>query len=685
MLCVDVLLPLPFDAPFTYVVPGDWATDSITPGQVVQVPFGKRTLWGAALSGPRKKTTSDPPPSKLKPLLHRAPYILPAKQMDFLHKVARYTVTPLGSVLKMTLSCPAALDEHDKRLPQLDDFLKKADTPEPIILSGPQENTRDELLGLLKPQEAAPPKPVLLEGVTGSGKTEVYLDYLQKALNLGSKNRGTPKTKNPAAQSLILLPEIALTPQWCVRFKRRFGFDAVLWHSAQTPKQRALAYLAIVTGRAPVVVGARSALFLPYPNLKAIVVDEEHDPTFKQEDSPFYHARDMAVLKAHIARCPIILATATPAIETLYNVQEGKYNRVLLGARFQGSLPTPLTTPPPEHTKGQKRDDMPPIGQAMLDKLASVHRAGGQSMLLLNRRGFAPFVSCRSCHLPVFCTRCHARMVFHKKSDHLLCHLCGIQSEKVCPGCGGQAELALHGMGIEKLEIFLKEALPDLTLRCISSDNATPKRLAELVRELENKKIDLLVGTQIIAKGHHFPAIQFVGILDLDYAMDSIDFRAEERLFQMITQAGGRAGRSDDSPGEVWIQTSRADAPFVQALQKTTYSDWAAQALVERKTANLPPYYKMATVTLLGPVDSVVQQFAKKLAQRAPLETPDIRLIGPYPAPIPLVRGLYRHRFLLCAQKPKMLLQPFVQKWLGDVTPPFPCRMQIDIDPYSFM
>jgi primosomal protein N' (replication factor Y) len=519
-------------------------------GQIVRIPFGKRTLWGMVMGA----VAHAPAGKDLKPVKDITHLRFSDAMRRFLDTAARYTVSAPSAFLKMALPCPEIM-EHSPPMPS-------EDSPEPATLTPPQTAALSQLHDQTQGHRAA-----VFQGVTGSGKTEVYLAWLKHTIDRDG-------------QALVLLPEIALTPQWRRRFERRFGTSPTLWHSSLTPKQRRNAFAAITSGQARVIVGTRSALFLPYANLKAIVVDEEHDLTFKQDTTPLYHGRDMAVLRGHLEQIPVILASATPSLESLNNAQRGKYGHIVLDARFQSQLPTFHIIKRP--TKGLLAPDM-------LDKIGEVLTAGGQGLLFLNRRGYAPFALCKTCGQILECTACAVGLTYHKRKDQLLCHRCGLSSSKICHHCGGETALALSGTGVEKLSEILTEHFPKARIAIMSSDLMTPKRMEQVVHDLETQKVDILIGTQMIAKGHHFPGLTFVGVLDVDSALHHFDFRAHEHLFQMLTQVGGRAGRGSD-PGAVWIQTRETEHPLFQSLVHGDHAAFSEAQLAIRQAQNLPPH-----------------------------------------------------------------------------------------------
>lgn len=673
-----ILIPRPLTpALYTYR-----STFPLTKGQVVHVPWGTKSLWGIAWS--QTNETSCPKQLQLKNTIQRSHLMLSETLCTFVQKAAAYTMNPLGSMMKMTIPCPDALES----IPTENAAHTTTAKPQRANLSDAQQKALEDLYAQCTRQKGTY-APCLLEGLTGSGKTEVYLAWLRRHLGEQAAEKTTQSLPSQAEarpmqeqvsppQALVLLPEISLTPQWCARFEKRFGFAPILWHSHLTPKQRRIAYTSIITGQARVIAGARSALFLPYQNLAAIIVDEEHDLSFKQEDSPRYHARDMAVLRAHSEKIPILLVSATPSLESLHNVRMRKYTHVRLAQRYKSTLPRLKAIPKPD--KGW-------LANALIEKLQQTLQRGGQSLVFLNRRGYAPFVACTSCHQPAQCPHCAVGMVFHKKTDQLICHACDLHTPPVCKNCGDQTRLSMAGLGIEKLEETLGQHLPESRLHTLSSDGMTPRRLAATIEQLEKHQIDILIGTQMVAKGHHFPGLQFVAVLEVDHTLNHFDFRAHERFFQLMTQVSGRAGRAE-KPGEVWIQTVQASHPLLQAVLTSDYHTWALKTLEQRAEAALPPHGRMATLTLVGANEAQVKAYAARCAAHLPDVPDSMHVMGPAPAPLPFVRRRYRYRFLIHRSSPTPL-QPFLKTWLTQIQnhrpPPFSVRLNLDIDPYDFL
>ena len=654
VLSVQVLLPVPLSHPYTYRVPEDSPIPSI--GQIVQVPFGHRTIVGVVWEG---KPPSTPLP-ELKTLDAIAPDCLPPRLLTFIERMAAYTLAPLGSVLKMVLGRAAEtlFQTPKRRLKSLEAHPIPGKAP---TLSPEQQDAASLLVEAVDDGTFT---PLVLEGLTGSGKTEVYCEAVDRALKAGK-------------QVLVLLPEIALTSQMLKRFEARFGFAPAVWHADVPETRRKSIWRSVLRGENKVVLGARSALFLPSPNLGLIVVDEEHEGAYKQEEGAVrYQGRDMAVLKASIERIPIILSSATPSLETLWNVEQNRYRRVRLNQRFQAALPR-LEVIPLKRT-GEA------ISPRLRQALEATFERGEQSLLFLNRRGYAPVILCQACGHVATCPDCNQGLVFHQKMRGLLCHFCGQSRSPAapCQKCGKSEPAVFQGMGVEKLAEEVAALFPSARVGVMSSDHMTsPKKLEGLIRDLEARTIDVLVGTQMVAKGHHFPGLTCVGVIDGDGGSQSLDFRAPERTYQMLTQVAGRAGRAQ-ALGDVFIQTHTPESPLLKAFLKQSREAWVGDELAEREHHGWPPYGRLAALILSGPDASKVQAHALALARKAPVHQ-DIRVLGPIPAPLFQVRRQYRWRFLI--QGPRDIpLQPFLKTWLEGVSPPPQGRLHIDVDPYGF-
>ena len=510
----------------------------------------------------------------------------------------------------------------------------------------------------------------LLRGVTGSGKTEVYLEAVADTLRQGR-------------QALVLLPEIALTSEFLTRIEARFGARPAEWHSGVTMTDRRRAWKMVGQGGCQVVVGARSALFLPFQNLGLIVVDEEHDTSYKQEDGVLYNARDMAVLRASICGAQVVLASATPSLESWANAQAGKYTRLDLTARFGAAVM-------PEMRAIDMRAETMPASRWISPSLQAAVNAridkNEQALLFINRRGYAPVTLCRACGHQIGCDHCDARMVEHRFQKRLVCHQCGETKPipSVCPSCQAEDRLAAVGPGVERLTEEAQALFPQAKIATLSSDLfGSARALKEQIAEIADGDTDLVIGTQLVAKGHNFHRLTLVGVIDADLGLQGSDLRAAERTFQLMRQVAGRAGRSD-KPGTALLQTFQPEHPVIRAiLSGDEEGFWRAEA-DERRQAGVPPFGRMAGIILSSPDAQEVFNFATELARRdAPVRAVGAQVFGPAPAPIARVRG--RHRVRLLVKAPKgVALQGAVAQWVGQLKPPANLRLAVDIDPQSF-
>ena len=511
----------------------------------------------------------------------------------------------------------------------------------------------------------------LLKGVTGSGKTEVYLEAVAECLRQGR-------------QALVLLPEIALTAEFLTRVEARFGARPAEWHSGVTQTERRRVWKMVSEGQAQMVVGARSALFLPFQQLGLIVVDEEHDTSYKQDEGVHYNARDMAVLRASICGAQVVLASATPSLESWVNADQGKYLRLDLGARFG-------TAELPEMRAIDMRNERLPANRWISDALAQAvtarRAAGEQSLLFLNRRGYAPVTLCRACGQQVGCDHCDARMVEHRFLKRLVCHQCGATKPvpEACPSCGVEGRMAAVGPGVERLAEEVAERFPEAKLAILSSDLfGSARALKDKIEEIARGEAEIVIGTQIVAKGHNFPLLTLVGVIDADLGLQGSDLRAAERTFQLMRQVAGRAGRSGDRRGLALLQTHQPEHPVIRAiLGGDEEAFWRAEA-AERRAAGVPPYGRMAGIVLSGSDVAKVFDFGAELARRdGPLRRIGAQLFGPAPAPIARVRGRHRVRLLIKSEKTAPI-QTAIADWLAQLKPPGDLRVAVDIDPQSF-
>ncbi|MCW0047630.1 primosomal protein N' [Brevundimonas sp. BT-123] len=514
-------------------------------------------------------------------------------------------------------------------------------------------------------------RPFLLDGVTGSGKTEAYLEAIARVLRA-----------DPAAQILILLPEIALTQALIERIMARFGAAPAEWHSGVAPPRRRQVWEAVVAGRCNIVVGARSALFLPFINLRLIVVDEEHDGSFKQEEGLVYHGRDLAVARARIEGAAVVLASATPSLETLWNAQSGRYDWLRLGARH-GTAVLPnialldlrQNTPDPQTWLSQ------PLRLAIGETLAR----GEQTLLFLNRRGYAPVVLCRVCGHRLTAPDTDSWLVEHRYTGRLVCHLTGFSMArpKLCPSCGAEDSLVSVGPGVERVEEEVRQLFPEARTAVFSSDTAPDARSARaLIQKMTDGEIDILVATQAAAKGHNFPRLTLVGVVDADLGLRGGDLRAAERTYQLLAQATGRAGRAD-RPGRALLQTWTPEHPVLTALAAGDRDAFVEAEMAEREAASLPPYGRLAAIILSSENAAAVEKTANDLAQAIP-NAERLEVYGPADAPLALVRGRRRKRLLVRADR-DVNLQAFLRAWLQRVKVPGSVRLTVDVDPYSFL
>jgi primosomal protein N' (replication factor Y) len=545
----------------------------------------------------------------------------------------------------------------------------------------------------------------LLNGVTGSGKTEVYFKIIADLINKNSPVENfsleNPSSNSPymppnshesdfvnAPQILIMLPEISLTGQFLSKFESRFGVQPVLWHSSLTKAQRRENWKAAASGAARVVVGTRSSLFLPFKNLALIVLDEEHDSSYKQEDGAVYQGRDMAVLKASIEKIPIILASATPSIETVANVEAGKYGEVRLNSRY-GEAEMPDITLIDMRKAKPERDER---GQAwmsaeMVQKIESALLNENQVMLYINRRGYAPLVLCSGCGHRLTCPHCSVYLSAHNRDDtRCICHHCGYSARLApkCPECGKENPWVLVGPGIERIEEEAKRRFPAARIETISSDCLTSQtRLNEIIRRIEAREIDIIVGTQILVKGHHFPNLTLVGVIDGDMGFSSSDLRANENTFQLLTQVSGRSGRGTKK-GEVAIQTYNPDNPVMLAIRAGDRESFVQQEIAERRNVGMPPFSKLAAILLSARDKTKLENFAAAMARKAPTGLDGVSCYGPMDAPLARIKRDWRKRFLLVAKK-GVRVQDIVRRWLSMLEIPSSIKLKIDIDPYNFM
>lgn len=714
-----MLLPIGVPGPYDYSVPPGL---DVSEGDYVTVPLGPRevlgVVWGAG--------TGEVGHNRLKSVIetHDAPPMTRVLR-TFVDWIARYTLSQPGAVLRLAVRVPGALEPPGKRTVfQLGDVRPARMTParERVVETAADGFARSakELAeeagvsgGVVKglvdagtllavelpkdppfdqpdPMRAGPElsdaqqfaanqlreriqqggySALLLDGVTGSGKTEVYFEAVAAAMEQGR-------------QALILLPEIALTGQFLDRFEKRFGCRPAEWHSDLSTRERKRVWRAIAEGEVKAVVGARSALFLPFPDLGLIVVDEEHESAFKQEDGVHYNARDMSVVRASLGSFPVLLASATPSLETMANVWSGKYDHLVLPERH-GAAVMPavgaidMRINPPERGEWIS----PPLLQAIADAASK----GEQAMLFLNRRGYAPLTLCRTCGHRIGCGTCDSWLVEHRFRKELTCHHCGFVAPvpKACPSCGAEDALVACGPGVERIAEEVMQKFPNLRLALLSSDSLRgPAAHAEAIRQIVDHEVDVIVGTQIVAKGHNFPLLTVVGVVDADLGLENGDLRAGERTFQLLHQVAGRAGRAD-RPGRVYLQSYMPEHPVMQALIEGNRDAFLEREGAMRERTGYPPYGRLVGIIVSGPNPSQVQATCRNLAQAHPARD-GVQVFGPAPAPLALLRGKHRVRFLVKAARGQAV-QDYVAEWLARVKVPNAVRVAVDVDPYSFL
>lgn len=714
---ISVLLPLPLDHSFDYE-----HTQALAPGTLVRVSFRSRESYGIVWDGEGKAI---PSLKTLKPILKVFEGIcLPETSLRFLKWVSDYTMSSPGQILKMIMPVPEAFEKDGEILYGLTkppqrmtaqrqkvlDFLKAF--PSPLSLNELSKHIgvskgilnsliKEEVLwpqgkrswvAPLMPPQASPQKPqlsldqlvatedikrsldthkfhtILLEGVTGSGKTEVYFEAIDHVLQ-------------KEGQVLIMLPEISLSTQWLQRFEKRFGFQPSIWHSNLGQKERKTTFRALMEGATSVVVGTRSALFLPFPKLKLIIVDEEHDGSYKQEEGAIYNGRDMAVVCARASQATCLLASATPSLETELNVQSKKYAHIQLASRYgMAELPDVKLIDLRKNRPNVQQWISPVLREALQETLD----AGEQAMLFLNRRGYAPMTLCQSCGDRLMCPHCSVSLVQHRHPNKLFCHHCGYMTAlpSSCLTCQQEGTYRAIGPGVERIYEEVQAFLPLSRCCLLTSDHlTTTQKTDEQIQRIQNHEVDILIGTQIMAKGHHFPLLTLVGIVDGDSALSGSDLRASEKSFQLLHQVAGRSGR-EQRKGRVLIQTHQPEHPVMQALAQNDKAQFSALESEQRMMHGFPPFGRLAALILSGRREEEVQKAARLLAKKFPL-TEKAELLGPTPAPLSYLRGKHRWRLLVKTTK-DFPPQPLLKMWLTKCPLPRSVQLQIDIDPYSF-
>jgi primosomal protein N' (replication factor Y) len=722
MRVVDVLVPVALNQTYSYRVPDD---ADLKPGDVVCVPLGPREVTAVVWAENEK-----PDPrlhNRLKDVSEKLDVPpLRSELRSFVDWVSNYTLSARGMVLRMTLRMGEHLGPERVRMgvrlvgkpPQrmtparrklvevLSDGLlhgKSDVAKEAGVSAGVIDGLVDEgtLATEPMPREIAAPAPdpsfaepdfssdqriaaeamkalaakgefhvALLDGVTGSGKTEVYFEAVAEIISRGK-------------QVLILMPEIALTGQFLDRFAARFGVRPIEWHSELTPRTRARNWAAVASGTAQVIVGARSALFLPFANLGLIIVDEEHDQAYKQSDGAHYHARDMVVVRANIAKIPVVLSSATPSVESEVNARKGRYQRVVLPSRFGGQHM-------PRIEAIDLRREAPPKGKFISPRLAEEIRTAvereEQALLFLNRRGYAPLTLCRTCGHRFSCTICDAWLVDHRFRQKLVCHHCGFTMPRphVCPQCAAEESLVAIGPGVERLQEEAAALFPDARTMVLSSDLITSvETMRSELNEIAKGRVDIIIGTQLVAKGHNFPRLNLVGVVDADLGLGNGDPRAAERTFQLLNQVIGRAGR-ERGHGVGYLQTHQPEHPVMRALVAADREAFYASEIEARERAMYPPFGRLANLIISAGDRPSAESFARKLAAAAPFDE-CVQVLGPAEAPLAVIKGRYRFRILVKSAR-NFDLSGYLRDWVaaGPKTKGN-LKLEIDVDPQSFL
>ncbi|HEY0928148.1 primosomal protein N' [Brevundimonas sp.] len=720
MKVASVLIPLPVPEAFDYEAPEGL---DVARGDQVAVPLGPRLIRGV-VAEVRETTGSNRRLKAIDQVLDDPR--LPERTVDFVEWAARWTLSAPGEMAsaalkglraprprperrvrrvgdrvpaRPTAARTAVLEALGRKSMPGPDLARAADVSSGVVKGLLDEGVLeiieieaiaafdapdpDHAPATLNPDQAAAAGaiaeavgargfvPMLLDGVTGSGKTEAYLEAAARALKA-----------DPDAQVLILLPEIALTQALIERISARFGTAPAEWHSGVAPPRRRQVWEAVQAGRCNIVVGARSALFLPYANLRLIIVDEEHDGSFKQEEGLVYHGRDLAVARARIEGATVVLASATPSLETLWNAHQGRYRWLKLGARH-GAAVLPeiglldLRAAPP--------DPQTWLSQPMREAIGETLARGEQTLLFLNRRGYAPVVLCRVCGHRLTAPDTDSWLVEHRYTGRLVCHLTGFSMAKprTCPSCGAEDSLVPVGPGVERVEEEVRNLFPQARTAVFSSDTVPDGKSARaLIQSMADGEIDILVATQAAAKGHNFPRLTLVGVVDADLGLRGGDLRAAERTFQLLMQATGRAGRAD-KPGRALLQTWTPEHPVLMALAAGDRDAFVDAEMAEREAASLPPYGRLAALILSSENAQAVEKVARDLAEAIP-NAERLEVYGPADAPLALVRGRRRKRLLVRADR-DVDLQGFLRVWLSRVKVPASVRLNVDVDPYSFL
>lgn len=639
-----VLLPQAKLFPLDYAAPEGMLLEK---GQMVIVPYRNQRKVGVVIEVGIKSKAKNL--RKIEALLSDVK--ISNSMIEFLQKSSSYYLEEMGSMAKLMLPVDLTDGKNEAFCQQLDNI----NLPE---LSEAQSHALMQLVD----------NPVsVLYGITGSGKTEVYFHLIKRVIDSGK-------------QALLMLPEIALSKQIVQRFEERFGEKAVIWNSSITGGKKHKYFFGIMKGSVKVVIGTRSALFLPYKNLGLIIVDEEHDNSYKQDDQILYNARDMSVLRGHIEKIPVVLGSATPSLETFYNVKQGRYKEVILTSRFgDAGLPDVSVI---DMRKKKKKNIW--ISDELKEAIARKIDIGEQVMLFLNRKGYAPLLLCNICGHRATCNSCSSALVYHKAASKLTCHHCGfnIAAYQNCSECHSEDSMIPCGPGVERIYEEVKNLFPDANIQVMTREEMNgQKKSKDVITNIMNGKTDIIIGTQIITKGYHFPRLTFVGVIDTDVGLSGGDLRASEKTFQLLNQVGGRAGR-ESIKGLISLQTYNPESEFIKLLKEHDFNGFMQAELEGRVNAQMPPVTRMAALIMSGRNEVDVKRSMQKIVRLLPLST-RVTILGPVAAILSKLQNNYRYRVMLIADK-KFNMQGYIAAMTNQLERKIKDNLKIDIDPYNF-
>lgn len=654
---VQVLLPLALDEPFTY-----FAAPDIEIGDVVLVEFGRKKIWGAVFAKTKGENAKELAHTKIKTVIEKSPRLkFSSKQIKFIETIASYNLGSRGLVLRAFMGILNSDKTKKEAIAKIQEVKKEKFLLKK--LSDDQQKISDQLWHLIEENKAS---ISLLDGITGSGKTEIYFALIAKIL-----------AKNSSSQVLILLPEIALTSQLLTRFEEQFGFMPAIWHSKISKKEKREIFYGVVEGSIKVLIGARSALLLPFKNLQLIILDEEHDSSFKQVDVFNFHARDMAIVKAKLENFSVILSSATPSVETYANATLGKFHHFILGQKFGQTINEIEMV----DLREEKMDSGDFLSKKLRLEIAKKMAEKKQVLLFLNRRGYAPVTLCKACGKKYECSDCDFHLVLHKSKKKLICHHCGHSEHQndTCKFCQEKDSLIALGAGVEKVAEEVKALFPQARIALVTSDNVESFVDAQnVVEQIMKHEIDIIIGTQMIVKGYDFPELELVGIIDIDGMLYSSELRALEKTYQILTQVIGRAGRRQKA-GKVIIQTYNPQNLMFEKIIKGEKKDFYNFEIKNRENAQFPPFSRFAKFEVSSFVENEAKNFAKKLIQNFPASD-KIELFGPAPAPIQRLKN--RHHFLVNLKvEKKVNLQKLILDVMKSLAIASTIRVRIDIDP----